>query len=159
MLKLDKVLHVEDEPNLRLLVHEIFKRDWAAIHDATSVQQAITRIEEEKNNYDLIILDLGLEDSSGIDTVRLVHACSAAPIVIHTAEGAWTPAELDMLKNDLGVYGIIEKSTFSVGRVRAIIENAVRTWREERLEKDVQELRDEFTKYRKARHGFLGIKE
>lgn len=169
MLKLDRVLHVEDEPNLRLLMHELFGREWAIIHDASSIQEAIARIEEQGNNYQLIILDLGLEDSAGIDTVRMIRACSSAPIVVHTGEGSWTSGEYEEMTRELGVYGIIEKSTFSVARIRAIIENAVRTAREEALRQDVQEIKDEFTKYRrqmdiqetkrKARHGFLGIKD
>jgi DNA-binding response OmpR family regulator len=140
MLMLDKVLHVEDNADIRFFIRHYFGKEWARIDEADTAREAIRLIEATGNNYQLIILDLGLRDSGApssveacVETIRLVRACTVAPIVIHTGAVLEIVDELDRRSRELGVFGIISKGTFSSDRVRAIIENAVRKWREERF--------------------------
>jgi DNA-binding response OmpR family regulator len=140
VLKLEKVLHVDDDADLRLIVRRYFEGEWARIDEADSVKGGLKLIESTGNNYQLIILDLGLTDSKPpstvkdcIDTIQRVRACTVAPIVIYTGAVDEIVDELARRSSELGIYGIVSKGTFSPDRVRAIMENAVRTWREERF--------------------------
>ena len=140
MLNLEKVLHVEDDPALRKLIRISFQSEWKRIDEAGSVHEALKLIEENGNNYQLIMLDLGLNGNRSlqdpekcIETVRLFNACSVAPKVIYTGAGDDVVARIQARAQELGIYGVVTKGTFSMDRIRAIIENAVRTWREERF--------------------------
>lgn len=131
-MKLDKVLHVENDEAVLGMVRNIWK-DWN-IHQERSTRDGLQRIEREGNNYQLIILDPGLEpdatDEDRVETVRLFHACSVSPIVVFTGSPSALYTERAA---ELGVFGVIEKASFSQAKVGAIVENAVRKWREERF--------------------------
>jgi DNA-binding NtrC family response regulator len=144
MLNLEKVLHIEDNADLRHLVRRYFGGEWTRIDEAENIKDAIRLIESTGNNYQLIILDLGLKGKTAPATihesvamVRLIRACTIAPFVIYTGAGPDVIQALEAQKVELGIYGIIAKGTFSLDRVRAIIENAVRTWREERINETI----------------------
>lgn len=139
-LKLDKVLHVEDDEDIRYIVRHYFREEWLRIDEAVSVKAALKLIEETGNNYQLIILDLGLLNGHGVKTIEAIHACTVAPIVLYTGAHPEILDEIRKRQRELGVYAIIEKNTFSADRIRAFIGDAVRTWREERLTMSVASL-------------------
>lgn len=144
MLTLDKVLHVEDERNVRFMVRHYFGGEWARIDEADTVRAGLELIENNGNGYQLIILDLGLPDGEGIETIRTFRACTVAPIVIYSGLQGPVIEEIEQNAKQLGVYGVIRKGiTFSEDRIRAFIENAVRTWREERYAKTLREIADQ----------------
>jgi len=138
VLRLDKVLHVENERIHRMLMRVWFP-DWGW-YEADTLEEGIEIIQREQNNFQLIVLDLNLDDSRGIATVERYHACSVAPIVVSTAD-APSVEELQARAHELGVYGIIEKGkSFTSSRVRPILLNAYRDWRDPRLVMDLQVL-------------------
>lgn len=155
MLQLDKVLHVEDDEDIRYIVRHYFANEWKRIDEAPSVKDCLRLIEETGNNYQLILLDLSLLNGHGVQTVEAIHSCSVGPIVIYSGAHPDVLAELERRAKELGIYGIIEKGTFSMDRIRAIIENAVRTFREERISRRVDALAEAFERCRLNRQKII----
>ena len=82
-----KVLLLEDNPGNVLLIQEMFKEEIASRFELASVARladGIKRLSEQE--FDAVILDLNLPDSSGIATARrLKQNAPNLPIVILTA--------------------------------------------------------------------------
>lgn len=143
MLKLDKLLHVENEPQILMLVRAIFQN--VLIDEANSVKGAVAHIEFVGNNYDAIILDPGLEDSDGIATIREIHLCSDAPIVVHTGGDT---REIEALSEALGVYEIAHKGTVTANGLRRAIEGAISKHELRKMEGLLKDLKEEKATYR-----------
>lgn len=81
-----KILLVEDNPGDARLLQEIFKESKTTkfkIILTDRISEAINRLEEA--DFDLVLLDLSLPDSSGIDTFRKVQLKNPdLPIVLLT---------------------------------------------------------------------------
>jgi DNA-binding response OmpR family regulator len=82
------VLIVEDEKSLALEVDEFLSREGFTVEHARTRKSA-----EEKifvNNYDFILLDLGLPDSDGFDLLKMFKKLPgrADAVIILTARGA-----------------------------------------------------------------------
>lgn len=81
-----RVLLVEDDPDFAMLIeHRAAKReDWALVGKAGTLAEAIERIEDTEP--EVVLLDLGLPDSSGMDTVEaIVERFHPLAIVVLTA--------------------------------------------------------------------------
>jgi len=82
------VLIVEDEKSLALEIDEFLSREGFAVEHARSSKSA-----EEKifvNNYDFILLDLGLPDGNGFDLLKKLKKIPGRndAVIILTARGA-----------------------------------------------------------------------
>lgn len=78
-----KILVVEDEISvLRFLKHSLEASDFSVI-EATSGQEALNRAIESKP--DIIILDYGLPDLSGLEVLKSIREWSKVPIIFLTA--------------------------------------------------------------------------
>ena len=78
-----RVLIVEDERALlRALAMNLVARGYAVTEAATGTR-ALTALAEEK--HDVILLDLGLPDISGVEVIRAVRAYSTTPIIVLSA--------------------------------------------------------------------------
>ncbi len=83
-----KILHIEDSMPGKVLVREWLRRDPEnnTIYHVTQVDKvgdALTELHE--NHYDLVLADLHLPDSYGIETVTALRQASPdTPIIIHT---------------------------------------------------------------------------
>jgi DNA-binding response OmpR family regulator len=81
-----RLLLVEDNPQLALLVQEGLARQGFVIDRCGSLKDAMTA--RGAASYDLILLDLGLPDGDGMSLVReLRRASDSTPILILTARG------------------------------------------------------------------------
>lgn len=80
------ILVVEDNPAFTRLVHELLKDSTTNRFDFADTQSLSESIEIlKKQNIDVILLDLGLPDSQGIDTFRQIQKSSPhTPIIILT---------------------------------------------------------------------------
>jgi len=81
-----KILLIEDNPADVLLVREML-RDACDIrfdlHDADRLASGIERLRQD--HYDVVIMDLGLPDSQGLDSFRDLHRQgSKVPILVMT---------------------------------------------------------------------------
>src|SRR5687768_5562851 len=89
------VLLVEDDASYAALIAAELRGAAIDLHQAGSLAAAASEI--PRRSFDAILLDLGLPDSSGIDTVRRMHeAAGAVPIVVLTANDDETLSVLSM---------------------------------------------------------------
>ncbi|MEO9138354.1 MAG: response regulator [Jatrophihabitans sp.] len=78
-----RVLVVEDEPSLlRALAMNLVARGYA-VTEAPTATSALTALAEQR--HDVILLDLGLPDMSGLDVIRAVRVYAATPIIVLSA--------------------------------------------------------------------------
>ncbi len=75
----------------RVLVVEDSATDFESIRGLMAAYEVVhaTSMEEAQTceDYDAVVLDLGLPDSSGLETVKKMLAATAAPIIVHTITG------------------------------------------------------------------------
>lgn len=99
------VLVVDDEKLIRLLLLRALKREGIPVVDASCGSEAIEKIKSKK--FDLVILDLRLGDSNGIDILRdLKNSSPETKVIVVTAYGS-RDIQNDVM--DQGVIGFYEK--------------------------------------------------
>lgn len=82
-----KILLVEDSPADSRLLWEMLRdsgiKNRFSLDPAMTLREAVAQLSSKK--FDLVLLDLMLPDSAGIDTFRAVHkACPDVPVVLLT---------------------------------------------------------------------------
>ncbi len=121
------ILLVEDDYTTRRLVEKVLSRpnqDFkCALETASTLSSAIKQL--HKQQFDNILLDLGLPDSSGIETVEKIHNSSPeVPIVVLTATD---DKEMELESIGHGAQDYLVKGTDAweklVPRIRYTIEN------------------------------------
>jgi len=83
MAKLDTVLVVDDEPPIRRLLRTSLAASGYRIIEAEDATGAMRLLATEKP--DLMILDLGLPDQSGLELITEVRKTASVPIVVLSA--------------------------------------------------------------------------
>jgi len=119
-----RILLVEDEPSIAevvafALTSEGFQVAWRTLAQEAEAEWAAT-------SYDLLILDLGLPDGSGLELLKRLRRSSEVPVLILSARNA----ELDrVLGLELGADDYVTKP-FSprelAARVKAILKRTAR---------------------------------
>ena len=81
-----RVLLVEDNPGDSDFIQEILEADTAELFEVTGVPRlADAALAAGSETFDVVLLDLGLPDSTGLDTLREMRAkARGAPIVVVT---------------------------------------------------------------------------
>lgn len=117
-----KILVVEDEPDIRKLVHYNLTQDHYKVIEAESGDQALKLIQRDKPN--LVILDLMMPGMSGLEVCRTLRGqdeTAKLPILMLTAKAGEADRVLGL---ELGADDYLAKP-FSprelVARVRAIL--------------------------------------
>src|SRR5215204_19840 len=77
------ILIVDDEPQIRLVVRNALAEAETRIIEAGTGRDAIDLVVAERP--DLVVLDLGLPDISGLEVCESVRSWSAAPILVLSA--------------------------------------------------------------------------
>jgi two-component system, OmpR family, KDP operon response regulator KdpE len=75
-----KILVVDDEPQIRRLLKTTLVPQKFEISEAGTAGVALKKIDAEE--FDLIILDLGLPDRSGIEVIEEIRKSSSVPIIV-----------------------------------------------------------------------------
>jgi two-component system KDP operon response regulator KdpE len=75
-----RILVVDDEPQIRRLLRTSLGQQKFEVAEAGNAAVALKRLAAEE--FDLVILDLGLPDRSGIDVIEEVRKISAVPIIV-----------------------------------------------------------------------------
>lgn len=79
-----RILHVEDDPDISTIVSSLLSSDYQ-VQQASTLAQARQLIDKEK--FDLILLDIGLPDGSGLDLLtQLKNKDNSIPVVIFSAQ-------------------------------------------------------------------------
>jgi two-component system KDP operon response regulator KdpE len=81
-----RILVVDDEPNILATLAPLLRSCGYEVNTAMSGHAALESL--ERDNPDLIVLDLGLPDMDGVDVTRLVRDGRSTPIVVLSARGA-----------------------------------------------------------------------
>jgi len=81
-----KILLVEDNPGDARLIEEMVKEDGTAKFELVHVKSLAEALQSlGSDSFDSVLLDLGLPDSSGLDTLVRVHTeAPDMPIVVLT---------------------------------------------------------------------------
>ena len=80
---LGKVLIVEDEPRIRRFVRDALGREGCETFEAGNVGDGLELAGAQ--HPDMIVLDLGLPDQSGLELIRNLRTWSSIPILILSA--------------------------------------------------------------------------
>ncbi len=75
-----KILVVDDEPQIRRLLRTSLVPQKFEVAEASTASVALKRLAAEE--FDLVILDLGLPDRSGIEVIDEVRKTSPVPIIV-----------------------------------------------------------------------------
>jgi two-component system KDP operon response regulator KdpE len=81
-----RILVVDDEPNILATLAPLLRSRGYEVNTAMNGRAAVEAV--ERDNPDLIVLDLGLPDMDGVEVTRLVRDGRATPIVVLSARGA-----------------------------------------------------------------------
>ena len=77
------VIVIEDEPQIRRFVRTALEAEGWQVFEADSARKGLSEAGTRKP--DLLVLDLGLPDSDGLDLIRDVRGWSAVPIIVLSA--------------------------------------------------------------------------
>jgi DNA-binding response OmpR family regulator len=76
-----RLLVIEDMPIYASLVNQLLAAEEACLDYAVELEDGVQKT--LANPYDLVLLDLGLPDSQGLDTyLQFRNRCPAVPVVI-----------------------------------------------------------------------------
>jgi two-component system, OmpR family, KDP operon response regulator KdpE len=82
-LAMHRILVVEDDVTLSGVIATLLEAHGYRVVQAATVQRA--QIEARSHQPDLVLLDLGLPDGSGLDVVRELRGYSGVPVVVLSA--------------------------------------------------------------------------
>lgn len=83
--KRPKILLVEDDPDLSTTITDYLSEEGLEVERAADGATARRRL--ARGGFDLVVVDLGLPDESGLDLTRHVRSTTQAGIVILTGRG------------------------------------------------------------------------
>jgi len=102
---LQRILVVEDEPDLRKVLISLLKREGYRVDPAETGTRAVEMLGREV--YDLVITDVRLPGASGIEVLRAARElCPEAPVIVITAFASDEAAEQ---ARKLGAFNFITK--------------------------------------------------
>ena len=99
-MKARKILVVDDEAQIRVLLRTTLVRAGYAVVEAGTARAALAAVDIDKP--DAVLLDLGLPDRDGLELLPLIRARTAAPVLVISAreETEQKVAALDLGAND-----------------------------------------------------------
>lgn len=114
-----RILVVDDETNIRLVIKEYLKHENYLVDEAIDGNDALSKIDQIK--YDLMILDIMMPNMDGFEVLRRIDKKKLMPVIVLSARDD----EYDKLEGfDLGVDDYVTKP-FSpkelIARVKAVL--------------------------------------
>jgi putative two-component system response regulator len=127
-----RVLVIDDEDIVRMLVMEILDSSGYAVTGAESAERALALLEE--SDYDLVVSDVIMPGLSGLELLELVHERRASlPVVLVTGAGTYDTLSQALTR---GAAGLVTKP-FSHAQLQAAVADAL-----ERATRSREELRE-----------------
>ncbi|MCK4359637.1 MAG: sigma-54-dependent Fis family transcriptional regulator [Candidatus Cloacimonetes bacterium] len=131
---MEKILIVDDEKNMRMILSKILKNAGYEIYQAESGKQALREV--KKSSSDLVLLDLKLPDINGIEVLEKIKQHDNSIIVIMLTAYGDIKNAVEAMK--LGAYDYLKKP-FDNEEMILVIEKALENLR---LSREVKLLRD-----------------
>ncbi len=132
-----KILIVDDEPFIRLVLHEALRSWGYETLEAGTVAEATKIFEEEEPS--VVLLDIELPDGSGLDVLTRIKAKSPDSIVIMVTGSVDVPNTVSALRG--GAHDFIGKP-IKLEELRVTLSNALET---QALRREVRQTRIERT--------------
>jgi DNA-binding response OmpR family regulator len=125
--ELPRILHVDDDPDMLRVLASAFDA-WAVVYSTPSVQEARSAL--RFNQFDAAILDIGMEDGSGLDLVPELRLRRVdVPIFVFTAQ----EVEPNQLK---GVDRALVKSRVSLDELAAAVMEVIAKRQREKAQQE-----------------------
>ncbi|WP_310260491.1 response regulator [Fictibacillus barbaricus] len=111
-----KILIVDDQYGIRILLNEIFQKEGYKTYQAANGVQALSIV--EKDRPDLVILDMKIPGMDGLEILRRVKKHDETiQVIIMTAYG-----ELDMIHEAMNLGAITHfAKPFDIDEIRAAV--------------------------------------
>jgi len=113
------ILVIDDEPEIRSLLGQVLANHGFAVTEAGDASGATAQL--EATAPDLVVLDLGLPDRSGLEVLRDIRKVSGVPVIVLTGRGE----EIDRVVGlELGADDYVVKPVSGrelVARIRAVL--------------------------------------
>jgi len=120
LAKRPEILLIEDDPQIRKFLRALLTAEDYRLHEATSGKDGAAQA--AARNPDLLLLDLGLPDTDGVDIIKNIRTWSKMPILVISARSQ----ERDKIEAlDAGADDYVTKP-FAPGEVSARIRAALR---------------------------------
>lgn len=120
-----RVLVVEDEPQMQKFLGLALANEGYRALEATTGAEGVALV--RTHNPDLVLLDLGLPDTDGMEVTKAIRAISAKPIIVISARGQ----EEDKVKAlDVGADDYLTKpfgTSELMARIRVALRHASRS--------------------------------
>jgi len=121
---LDKILIVDDDPQLRQSFERLLLQEGYAVQTASTGEAALAAMKQ--NQLDLVIMDVCLPGMSGLDALRTMREVdSKTPVIIMTAFGT-TETAIEATK--IGAFDYVLKP-FEIPEVLSLIKRAIEAGR------------------------------
>jgi len=111
------VLIVDDEPEIRSMLHEFFEDKGYRVLMAGNGEQALLAVKEEAPG--LVLLDIRMPNMDGVETLRLIKEMRPETVVVMISAYATIETAKQTLK--LGAYDYIAKP-FDLQHLERIVE-------------------------------------
>lgn len=79
----ETILLIEDDTQIRNFISYALQQEGFTVQDAKTAQQGLTILVSQK--IDVLLLDMGLPDSDGMDVIQKVRSWSDLPIIVVSA--------------------------------------------------------------------------
>jgi two-component system response regulator AtoC len=114
------MLIVDDEPNMREILSDVFSDEGVSVDTAADGMTAVSLL--DKHSYDVAVVDLKLPDITGIDVIREIRRRNLSTVIIMITAYSTVDTAIEAMK--LGAYDYITKP-FKVEKLKMLIDNAI----------------------------------
>ncbi|MBI4547145.1 MAG: sigma-54-dependent Fis family transcriptional regulator [Ignavibacteriae bacterium] len=120
-MKREKILIVDDDPDILYAIRLTFEKNGYALADASTGKQGIEVFTREQP--DVVFLDITMPDISGLEVIKKLREQSDVPVIVMTGYGTMDTA---IKAVQLGAYEYITKP-LDADRLRLLVRRALET--------------------------------
>lgn len=117
-----KILVVDDEFRMRKIIKDFLEIKKYEVIEAGDGEEALKIFESQKNEIDLVVLDVMMPKKDGWEVLKKINVISETPVVMLTAK---TEENDEILGLELGAYDYISKPfkpKVLIARIESILE-------------------------------------